>query len=168
MSLRSILANGSRFPLLSSCRFATLRITAAMRCFATFRLSESKLSSSRNVACSRTLSEIAIFLGNQKMSKNKKQLFTIPVFAVIASALSVIHQTRISPEGFLSSYRGPTYIGRGWPWMYYRIYESGEANLDFNLLLLTFVFWVIAGILSFSFLKVIVFLISKAKNRNIR
>ena len=55
MSLRSILVNGLWFPPLSSCRFATLRITAAMRRFATFRQSKNFVFvlSERRIAASR-------------------------------------------------------------------------------------------------------------------
>jgi len=100
------------------------------------------------------------------MLKNKKQLIIIPIFAALASVLSISHQNRISSEGFFSVYQGTTYVGKGWPWMYFRIYESGETSLSFNLLVLTFVFWVVIGAIFSLIIKGLVCLISKVRNRN--
>lgn len=98
------------------------------------------------------------------MFKNKKQLLVVPIFAALTSILSLNYQNRVSSEGFFSVYQGPTYTGKGWPWMYFKIYESGGTSLDFNLILLTFVFWVVVGVILYLLFKGAFYLISKLAN----
>jgi len=91
----------------------------------------------------------------------KKQTLLIPVFAALASILTLNYQNRISSEGFFSVYQGPTYTGKGWPWMYFKVYESGRTSFDFNFMILTFVFWIIVGFVFFLILQVMRYFLSK-------
>lgn len=77
------------------------------------------------------------------------------------------YQERVSSEGFFSLYQGPTYIGKGWPWMYSRKFDSGEANIDFGMLVLTFIFWIVVGTILFLIIISLLHLVAKVKNRNI-
>jgi len=96
----------------------------------------------------------------------KKQILIIPVFAILASILSLNSQERISSGGFFSLYQGPTYIAYGWPWGFWQYFEKGETSLNFNFLVLTFVFWIVVGTIFLLTFKGLAYLISKVRNRN--
>ena len=101
------------------------------------------------------------------MVNNRKQILIILIFAILATALSLTCQDRISSGGFFSLYQGSTYIGKGWPWMYFEIYESGKTNLNYSSLALTFVFWIIIGITFSLVIRGLIYLVTKVKNRKI-
>ena len=108
---------------------------------------------------------------NELKYKIQKQLLVVLFFSLLALSLSLIHQSRISSEGFSSLYQGPAYVDRGWPWRILRCYNTqinphGNTGcfIEYNFLVLDFIFWSILGFVLLLIINGSAYLKSKLSN----
>lgn len=73
-----------------------------------------------------------------------KALLGAGLLAIVFAGISLMNSERIAPEGFFPAYQGPAYVAFGWPWGFWRCYESG-CILVRQLLLAELVFWILVN-----------------------